>query len=34
MEIVVSLFAVIVALGCVVAIYLSSRKDNKQHEVE
>lgn len=30
MEIVVSIFAVIVALGCFVAIYLASRKDRKK----
>ncbi len=32
MEIVVSVFAVLVALGCFVAIAMSSRKDNKKNQ--
>lgn len=32
MDVVVSVFAVIVALGCFIAIYLASRKDEKEHE--
>ena len=30
MEVVVSVFAVVVALGCFVAIFLASRKDDKK----
>lgn len=32
MEVVVSVFAVVVALGCFVAIFLASRKDRKKEE--
>jgi hypothetical protein len=32
MDIVVSAFAVIVALGCFIAIYRATRKDNKKNE--
>lgn len=32
MDVAVSLFAVIVALGCFIAIYLASRKDRKKEE--
>jgi hypothetical protein len=32
MDIVVSAFAVIVALGCFVAIYMASRRDKKKNE--
>jgi hypothetical protein len=30
MEVVVSVFAVLVALGCFIAIFLASRKDKKK----
>jgi uncharacterized membrane protein len=30
MEIIVSVFAVIVAVACIIAIYLASRKDEKK----
>lgn len=32
MDIVVSAFAVIVALGCFVAIFMASRRDKKKNE--
>ena len=32
MDIVVSAFAVIVALGCFIAIYMATRKDKKKNE--
>jgi hypothetical protein len=32
MEVVVSIFAVIVALGCLIAIFMASRKDKKKDE--
>jgi len=32
MEVVVSVFAVIVALGCMIAIFLASRKDKKKDD--
>jgi hypothetical protein len=32
MDIVVSAFAVIVALGCFVAIFMATRKDKKKNE--
>ena len=32
MEIVVSVFAVVVALGCFIAIFRASRKDSKKHD--
>ncbi len=32
MEVVVSVFAVVVALGCFVAIFLASRKDRKKDD--
>jgi hypothetical protein len=34
MEIVVSVFAIIIALGCVVAIYLASQKERRKGESE
>ena len=34
MDIVVSVFAVLVALGCFIAIYLAGRKDRKKDETE
>jgi len=34
MDIVVSVFAVVVALGCFVAIVLATRKDKKKNEEE
>jgi len=32
MDVIVSAFAVIVALGCFIAIYLASRKDKQKEE--
>jgi len=32
MEVIVSVFAVIVALGCFVAIFMASRKDRKKEK--
>jgi hypothetical protein len=32
MEVVVSVFAVIVALGCMIAIFLASRKDKNKDD--
>jgi hypothetical protein len=32
MDIVVSVFAVVVALGCFVAIFMASRKDKKKED--
>jgi hypothetical protein len=32
MDVVVSAFAVIVALGCFIAIYMASRKEKKKEE--
>jgi hypothetical protein len=32
MDVIVSLFAVFVALGCFVAIFMSSRKDQKKQD--
>jgi hypothetical protein len=32
MDVVVSAFAVIVALGCFIAIYMASRKDKKKEQ--
>jgi hypothetical protein len=32
MDVVVSAFAVIVALGCFIAIYMASRKDKKKNK--
>jgi hypothetical protein len=32
MDVVVSAFAVLVALGCFIAIFLASRKDRKKNE--
>ena len=32
MDVIVSVFAVIVAVGCFIAIYLASRKDKNKHE--
>lgn len=34
MEIIVSIFAVIVAVACIIAIYMASRKDEKKNEGE
>ena len=34
MDVAVSAFAVIVALGCFIAIYLASRKDRKKEQGE
>ena len=32
MDVVVSVFAVLVALGCFIAIFMASRKDNKKED--
>ena len=34
MEIVVSVFAVLVGLGCFIAIFMASRKDSKKNSQE
>jgi hypothetical protein len=31
MDVVVSVFAVLVALGCFIAIFMASRKEDKKH---
>jgi hypothetical protein len=34
MEIIVAVFAAVVAMGCLIAIFLASRKEGKQYESE
>lgn len=34
MDVVVSIFALIVALGCVIALFVASRKDRKKDKAE
>lgn len=31
MDMIVGIFALVVAAGCVIAIFLASRRDNKKH---